>query len=32
MIKFKNFIREVTHGSEEGDKIEYFNIKAMVER
>lgn len=30
MIKFKNFIREVTHGPEEGDKIEYFNIKAKV--
>ena len=30
MLNLKSFIREVTHGPEEGDRIEYFNIKAKV--
>ncbi len=30
MINLKSFIREVTHGPEECDKIEYFNLKAKV--
>ncbi len=30
MSKFKDFIADVTHGPVEGDKIEYFNLKAKI--
>lgn len=29
-MDFKEFVREVKHGPEPGDKIEYFNIKSKV--
>lgn len=29
-MDFKEFVREVKHGPEPGDRIEYFNIKAKV--
>ncbi len=30
MIDFKSFIKGAMHGPEEGDRIEYFNLKARV--
>ncbi len=30
MNKFQKFISDVTHGPVEGDKIEYFNLKAKI--
>ncbi len=29
-MDFKKFIKEALHGPEEGDKIEYFNLKAKI--
>lgn len=29
-MNFKEFIKEVKHGPEEGDRVEYFNLKAKV--
>ncbi|MBQ7117406.1 MAG: 2-oxo acid dehydrogenase subunit E2 [Clostridia bacterium] len=30
MGKFKDFVTDVTHGPVEGDRIEYFNLKAKI--